>query len=142
MLALKDTLYTNHVPLHRKLLDLPDELLREIIEFLHAYNDRFGRALIPLASTCRRLRAATAPILFHTISIRLTDRYVDKQTINLLINLRENPDTFACHVKSLRQDDAFCFREDGCEQLQLGNELVHKLARNGLSCLINLNTVR
>lgn len=127
--------------MYRKLLDLPDELLREIVEFLDAYSIRFVRALIPLASTCRRLRAITAPLLFQTISLRLTDRYVDKQTINLLINLCEYPETFACHIKSWQQDDAFCFREDGCEQLKLDNELVYQLAKTGLSHLTNVDTI-
>lgn len=123
------------------LLALPDEILDEVMHSLYIDGGSHGRLLVPSSLTCRRLRKATTPILFKCLRIRLTNRYVDKRSLNVLINLHLSPNV-ACHVRHLKQHDAFCFREDGCEDLNLENELVRNLTIQGLSCLPNVKTIR
>ena len=142
MLALKELHFPARQTIHRHLLDLPDELLDEVIHHAHADNRHSTRDIVPSSLTCWRLRKAVAPLLFHTLQIRLTNRYVDRRTFNILLSLDSSPQSFARHVRHLKQDDSFCFRASGCEDLALSNELVKGLAIQGLQCLTSLRTIR
>ena len=55
--------------------------------FVYADAGRYLRELVPISLTCRRLRDATASKLFQTIHVRVTTRYVDRRTFNILLNL-------------------------------------------------------
>lgn len=142
MLALKDWPKMNEGRASIALLDLPDELLDLIILHVYADNGSFVRDLLPTSRTCHRLRKATAPILFHSLSIRATRRYVDRRTFNILLNFDYAPYTFASYVRHLKQDDSYVFREDGCEDLKLSNELVRAVAIQGLRTLRNVRAIR
>lgn len=142
MLALKHFQVKEYGAQHRYLLDLPDELLALIINFVYADAGRYLRELVPISLTCRRLRDATASKLFQTIHVRVTTRYVDRRTFNILLNLDLFPQQFARHIRHLRQDDGFCFRQNGCESLNLSNELVREVTKQGLQWLVNVKTIR
>lgn len=142
MLTLKDHEVTNKSLPKRRLLDLPDELLDHVISILYTDNGRFKRDLIPSSLSCSRLRAITAPVLFETIHVRLTRRYVDRRTFNIFLNLDLAPHTFARHVRHIKQNDSFCFRENGCEDLRLSNDLVKQVILQGLRSVIKLRTIR
>jgi len=142
MLALKDLRVMVKKPTQRYLLDLPDELLDEVVRFLYTDNGRFTRDLVPVSVTCSRLRKAAAPILFNTLHVRVTWRHVDKRTFNILLNLDLAPHTFARHVRHMKQDDSPSTDELGFEHLQLSNELVMKVVRRGLRSLIYVTTLR
>lgn len=142
MLALKDFQPPRDEIYRRHLLDLPDELLDLIIGSLHADGGRHARELIPISLTCHRLRKTVAPILFQTLYVRITGRYVDKRTFNILLNFNLSPHRFARHIQHLKQDDSFCFRDNGCEDLNLSNELVRQVTKQGLQHLTNIKTIR
>lgn len=142
MLALKHLQMTDHNLQRRCLLDLPDELLDLIVDAIYADGGRFVRELIPISLTCHRLHRATAPKLFQTLHVRITNRYVDRRTFNILLNLYLFPAEFARHVRHLKQNDSFCFRENGCEALNLSNELVRQVVKQGLQFLCNVRTIR
>src|SRR4051812_46850925 len=99
MLSLKESQIVLQAIPQSSILDLPDELLDEIISFLYNGNGRFIRDLIPVSVSCVRLREATAPFLFRTLHVRLTQRYVDRRTFNILLNCHLSPHTFAGHVR-------------------------------------------
>lgn len=142
MLALKNWSRMPSTAPSRDLLDLPDELLDLILHHLYSDNGYFIRDVVPSSLTCRRLRKAAAPILFHTISIRVTWRYVDRRSFNILLNLDSAPYTFASRIRHIKQDDSYVFRADGCEDLRLSNELVRGLAIQGLRTLTNVRSIR
>lgn len=142
MLALKDWSRTRERHFAKGLLDLPDELLDLVMLHVYLENPSLVRDLLPPSQTCHRLRKATAPILFHTLSLRITQRYVDRRTFNILLNLDLAPYTFASHVRHLKQDDSYCYREDGCEDLRLSNELVREVALQGIRTLCNVRAIR
>lgn len=142
MLALKELRIKNREPSKQCLLDLPDELLDEVVRFLYTDNGRFTRDLIPASATCSRLRKATVPILFRNLHIRITRKGVDKRTFNILLNLDLAPHTFACHVRHMKQDDSPRAGEHGCEDLELSNELVLAVVTRGLRALVNLRRLR
>lgn len=142
MLALKHLQMMDPNPQRRCLLDLPDELLDLVVNTVYADSGRFIRELIPVSLTCRRLHKAIAPKLFQTLHVRITNRYVDRRTFNILLNLYLSPHDFARHVRHLKQNDSFCFRENGCEALNLSNELVRQVVKQGLQFLCNVKTIR
>lgn len=123
------------------LLDLPDELLYEIVRFLFADGDRTVRNIIHLSMTCHRFRRAAAPILFRKLHVRLTMRCVDRRTFNILVGLNLAPYTFARYIRHIVQHDEFRHREEGFEDLTLRNELVQKLASQAFRHMIDLRTV-
>lgn len=141
MLALKELHVTNRDP-KRCLLDLPDELLDEVVSFLYTDNGRFTRDLIPVSASCSRLRKATVPILFNTLHVRISHSCVGKRTFNILLNLDLAPHTFGRHVRHIKQDDSSSPPDHGCEDLQLSNELVMKVVTRGLRSLIHVTTLR
>lgn len=142
MLSLKESQIVLQAIPQSNILDLPEELLHEIISFLYNDNGRFIRDLIPVSVSCVRLREATAPFLFRTLHVRLTQRYVDRRTFNILLNCHLSPHTFAGHVRHIVQDDSYCFRESNCEDLRLSNELVRLLTKQALQAMVSLTTIR
>lgn len=140
MLALKD-IYAYQSASKTCLLDLPDELLYEIVNSLFADGDRTIRSVVPLSTTCHRFRKAAAPLLFRKLHVRLTSRCVDRRTFNILVGLTLAPHTFACYVRQIVQHDEFRHREEGFEDLTLKNELVQKLALHAFQHMVNLKTV-
>lgn len=142
MLALKTWPRVAPTQPSKELLDLPDELLDLVLLQLYTDGGSFIRDVLPSSLTCRRLRKAAAPILFHTLSTRITWRYVDRRSFNILLNLEYAPYTFASQIRHLKQDDGYIFRADGCEDLRLSNELVRGLAVQGLRKLINVRSLR
>ena len=140
MLALKKTqLSTRSKEIH--LLDLPDELLHEIVQALFFNCDRTARAIANLSITCQRLRKAAAPLLFRKLHVRLTSRCVDRRTFNILIGLFLAPYTFACYVRHIVQHDDFRHREEGFEDLTLKNDLLKGLTVQAFQRMTNLRTV-
>lgn len=123
------------------LLNLPDELLYEIVRFLFADGDRTVRNIIHLSSTCHRFRKAAAPLLFRKLHVRLTMRCVDRRTFNILVGLDLAPLTFARYVRHIIQHDEFRHREEGYEDLTLRNELVSKLASQAFRHMVDLKTI-
>lgn len=142
MLALKDWHKAPAIPPSKELLDLPDELLDLVVQSLYIDGGQFIRDIIPCSLTCRRLRKAAAPILFYTVSIRVTWRYVDRRSFNILLNLDSAPCSFASQIRHIKQDDSYIFRAEHCEDLKLSNELVRGLAVQGLRNLINVRSIR
>jgi len=141
MLALKDVLIMGRQASKRCLLDLPDELLDEVVYLLYTDNGSFIRDLVPLSTTCSRLRKAVVPTLFNTLHVRLTWGPIDKRTISILLNLNLAPYSFAYHVKHIKNDEHVpeC---SSVEDLNLSNELVMGIVTQGLRSLINLTTIK
>lgn len=142
MLALKSWHKTHATPPVKALLDLPDELLDLIILRLYTDGGSFNRDIVPCSLACRRLRKAATPILFHTVSIRVTWRYVDRRSFNILLNLDSAPYSFASQIRHVKQDDSYIFRAEHCEDLKLSNELVRGLAVQGLRNLVHVRSIR
>lgn len=125
----------------RHLLDLPDELLDEIVHHIHLGGGRFVRDVLPISVVCRRLRKAAAAILFHTLHVRLTKHCVDRRTFNILLDVDLSP-YIAPNVRHIQQDDGFVDSEDGCAGLNLSNELVRAVALQALRLLQNVRRLR
>lgn len=96
--------------------DLPEELLDHIVS--HLYNDsgRFLRSITALSLTCQRLRKATLPILFDTITIAVGSKlqqqeFVTQRTLELLTHLAKYPN-IADYVRHLRAFIPVQGRED------------------------------
>jgi len=142
MLSLKDTRIRDQQPSRRVLLDLPDELLDEVVHFLYTDNGSFTRDLVPLSTTCTRLRKAAVPVLFSTLHTRLTWGSIDKRTFCILLNLNLAPYSFAYHVKQIKNDDHVSEEHDADKDLSLCNELVMGVVTQGLQCLVNLTTIQ
>lgn len=73
------------------LLELPAELINFIVEIVYIDGCRFARAILPLCSTCKELRRAANPFLFHTLTI---------ETIHSLAQ-RSSGDVYMPHKKLL-----------------------------------------
>lgn len=142
MLALKGWHTASASPPCKQLLDLPDELLDLVVHRLYTDGGSFIRDIIPCSLACHRLRKAVAPILFHTVSIRVTWRYVDRRSFNVLLALDSAPYSFASQIRHIKQDDSYIFRAENCEDLKLSNELVRGLAVQGLQKLVNVRSIR
>lgn len=140
MLALKDSLLPEKIP-KTCILDLPDELLFEVVEALFTDTDGSIRSILPLSTTCHRFRKAAAPLLFRKLHVRLTSRWVDRRTFNILVGLTLAPLTFACYVRHIVQHDEFRHREEGFEDLTLRNDLVRGLASDAFRQMVNLKTI-
>ena len=142
MLALKDMQIMKRELSNFCLMDLPDELLDEVLRFLYVDNGSFTRDLVPASATCSRLRKATVPILFRNLHVRITRKGVDKRTFNILLNFDLAPHTFARHVRHIKQDDSPRTDEYGSKELGLSNELVMAVVTRGLRALVNITTLR
>ena len=142
MLSLKMQAPSRSLLFERSLMDLPDELLELVLLELQDVATQRTRALLPISMACSRLRRITAPFIFHTIHLRLTDRYVDKRTFNILLNCNLARHGFTNHIRHIVQDDTYCFRENNCEDLRISNELVRGLILQALRSMINLTSIR
>ena len=142
MLSLKRRQLMDQTQNARGLLDLPDELLDEVIGFAHADNGSFTRDLITVSITCSRLRKACMPILFRTISIRATGRSIDKHTVSILLNLDHAPQGIAQQVKHIRSDDCVLNWVPPNGAMSIAEEQIPGTLRSGLRSLVNLKTIR
>jgi len=129
------------MPEKRYLLDLPDELLDEIVQHIYLGGGRFVRDVLPISLVCCRLRKAAAAILFHTLHVRLMKHCVDRRTFNLLLDVELSP-YVASNVRHIQQHDGVDGIEDECEGLNLSNELVRAVALQALRLLQNARRLR
>ena len=123
-----------------RLTDLPDELLHQICGHLHQFTGGYTRDLIPLSVVSVRFNELIRPLLFNTIRVHLTQRYVDKRTFSILINCCLNP-AFAMLIRSIIQDDSYKFREHGCEDLRLSNELTRQIVKQAIANMTSLISI-
>lgn len=142
MLALKDWHKPPSPVPPKQFLDLPDELLDLILHHLYTSGGKYIRDITPCSLTCRRLRKAAVPLLFNTLNLRVTWPYVDRRSFNILLGLESAPYSFASMIRHVRQDDAYIFRGDSCEEMKMSNELVRGLAVQGVRKLRNVRSIR
>lgn len=135
---------------HSRLLDLPGELIKLIIETV--WDDGCERAAVLFSTgrTCKALRAITLPLIFCHRRIQLHSGHLDGSSHRYLQLILSPSSRIADHVVEVQIDDS---QDAGLRQVELTGKVAGStsecsradaisLVRSGLKVMKNLRIVR